>query len=61
VAWPEKPVSNLSLLATAEESRLLKDWNLTAVEFPGGCVHQLFEAQAEIVPDRGRLTAEANA
>ena len=52
VADPDRPVSALPLLTETERHRLLVEWNDTAKDYPkDACIHQLFEAQAERVPD----------
>lgn len=49
---PERSIAELPLLTPAERRQLLFEWNQTAAEFPAaGCIHQLFEAQAERAPD----------
>ncbi len=51
-ADPNRQISTLPLLAEAERRRLLVEWNNTAVDYPRDvCIHQLFEAQVERVPD----------
>ncbi|CAG1017620.1 partial arthrofactin-type cyclic lipopeptide synthetase C, partial [Burkholderiaceae bacterium] len=40
----------LQLLPRPERDRLLRDWNDTAAEIPGVCVHDLVQAQAERTP-----------
>ncbi len=50
------PVSALPLLEPVERRRLLRDWNDTAMDFPGECcIHQLFEAQARRTPEATAL------
>jgi len=51
VTNPTKPIAQLDLLDDAERQRLLVDFNATATPFPAGCIHQLFEQQAERTPD----------
>ena len=49
---PDQRVSQIPLLSASERSRLLVEWNATAREYPRErCVHELFEAQAERVPE----------
>lgn len=51
-ADPERPVSQLSLLNSIEERRLLVEWNDNATRYPrAACLHELFEAVAERSPD----------
>ena len=67
---PAERISRLPLMTEAERRLVLSDWNTTQAEFPRErCIHQLFEDQAERVPDdvavvsgSGRVTfAELNA
>ena len=57
---PEQNVSRLPMLTAAESKQLLKDWNNTAVEYPGKNrgLHQLFEEQAARTPDQVALVFE---
>ena len=49
---PEQYVSELPILAEAEQDQLLLEWNNTQIEYPQNqCFHQLFEAQVEQTPD----------
>ena len=50
VANFEKPVAELSLLSSAEETQLLFEWNKEPADFEPLFIHQLFEAQAEQNP-----------
>ncbi|MGB3656117.1 MAG: amino acid adenylation domain-containing protein [Rivularia sp. (in: cyanobacteria)] len=51
VAQPEKRLSELPLLTEAER-QMLFDWNNTATNYPEDkCIHQLFEAQVEKMPN----------
>jgi amino acid adenylation domain-containing protein len=51
VRSPDAPVSDWPLL-TAEESRLLTQWNATEAPYPqAACIHELFEAQVDRTPD----------
>ncbi|MCV3216659.1 amino acid adenylation domain-containing protein [Plectonema radiosum NIES-515] len=47
----EKSISELPLLTEAERYQLLVEWNNTQAEYPQTCLHQLFEAQVEQIPD----------
>ncbi|HEX7333690.1 MAG TPA: amino acid adenylation domain-containing protein [Pyrinomonadaceae bacterium] len=49
---PERKLSAIPMLTAAEQFQLLIEWNDTtkSVE-PAGCIHDLFEAQAEQTPD----------
>ncbi|HEX7242003.1 MAG TPA: amino acid adenylation domain-containing protein, partial [Longimicrobiaceae bacterium] len=51
VADPARRVSDVSLLVGAERVQVLEAWNATAADFPRGCVHELFAAQAARTPD----------
>jgi amino acid adenylation domain-containing protein len=52
VANVEQRLSALPLLSAAERHQLVYAWNATQAEFPADtCVHELFETQAERVPD----------
>jgi amino acid adenylation domain-containing protein len=49
---PDRPVSQLDILAPEERHRLLVEWNATAADYPKElCVHQLFEQQAVRNPE----------
>ena len=51
-ANPEQRLSNLPLLTKSEQYKLLFEWNNTQSKFPKNkCIHELFEAQAELTPD----------
>lgn len=44
-ADPDRPVTRLPMLSTAEQDRILVEWNDTKCAFPSRtCLHQLFEA-----------------
>ncbi|MGH9943004.1 MAG: non-ribosomal peptide synthetase [Pyrinomonadaceae bacterium] len=50
---PERRLSELPLLTSGERRQLLVEWNATKVEYPKDkCIHELFEAQSERVPER---------
>ncbi|WP_163871168.1 AMP-binding protein, partial [Myxococcus eversor] len=52
LAQPSLPVSSLSMMDEAEQSRVLVEWNATTADFPAdACVHQLFSAQASRTPE----------
>ncbi len=56
VSEPETQVSRLPLLPQEELRKLIVDWNQTSADYPRDkCFHELFEAQAEITPDRPAL------
>ena len=49
---PDQSISMLPLLTDAERHQLLIEWNRTESPYPKDkCIHQLFEAQAELTPD----------
>jgi amino acid adenylation domain-containing protein len=51
VIGPEKRLSELPLLPTAEREQVLVEWNRTAARYPSGqCIQDLFEAQVERTP-----------
>lgn len=55
---PEQLISNLPLLSPAEQRELLLEWNDTRQDFSikqTGCIHELFEAQAERTPQAPAL------
>ncbi|MEO8062857.1 MAG: amino acid adenylation domain-containing protein, partial [Pseudomonadota bacterium] len=50
---PQTRLSQLRALSPEEERKQLVDWNSTASQLPcERCVHELFEEQAELAPDR---------
>jgi amino acid adenylation domain-containing protein len=52
VADERESVERLELLSAAERRRMVEEWNATDAAFPaGGCVHELFAAQAARAPD----------
>ena len=56
LADPEARVARLPLLPAAEQRQIVVDWNQTAADYPRHqCLHQLFEAQAALTPDRPAL------
>ena len=52
VRTPDCPVSTLPILTAAERKQLVIDWNNTRAEYPRAAIHELFEAQAELNPNR---------
>src|SRR6185369_14229503 len=44
-------LSDLNMLTEAEYQQLIYDWNDTARDFDGKCVHEMFEQQASEVPE----------
>ncbi|QSQ25805.1 non-ribosomal peptide synthase/polyketide synthase [Pyxidicoccus parkwayensis] len=56
---PESRLSDLPLLAEAEQRQVLVEWNATERDFPRDtCAHQLFEAQAARAPEAVALRFE---
>ena len=56
---PDQPISQLPLLTESERTQVITGWNETEVDFHhDGCVHQLFETQAERTPDAAALVCE---
>ncbi len=55
---PDKPVGQLNLLCNDDKQRLFGEWNTTTVDYPHGCIHQLFEQQAERTPEHTALVFE---
>ncbi|MBW4487625.1 MAG: amino acid adenylation domain-containing protein [Trichocoleus desertorum ATA4-8-CV12] len=52
VANPHQRLADLPVLAAAEQQQILIDWNQTDTDYPKSqCIHQLFEAQVENLPD----------
>src|SRR5205823_7056345 len=49
---PEQRLADLPLLTAGEKQQLLVEWNNTTTDYPQDtCLHELFEAQAERMPD----------
>ncbi len=55
VADPERPLTELPLLADGERHQLLVEWNDTRRRDPGALVHELFDEQARRTPDAPAL------
>jgi natural product biosynthesis luciferase-like monooxygenase protein/amino acid adenylation domain-containing protein len=54
---PESSLEQLSLLSTAEQKKILVEWNQTETSFPENrCIHELFEIQVLQNPDAIALT-----
>ena len=51
VADPEQRLDDLPLLTVAERHQLLVEWNDTRKAYPESLVHQLFQTQAERIPE----------
>ena len=41
----------LEVLPEAERRQVLEEWNRTGRQYPGKCIHELFEEQAERTPE----------
>lgn len=60
VTTPDRRISDIALLSSVEEQKLLRDWNDTACAFtPLGCVHERFEAMARDAPDAVAIAEDA--
>jgi amino acid adenylation domain-containing protein len=58
-AQPERDVWTLPMLGSAEQQQLLFDWNATATHFEPGLVHELFELQAQRMPNAIAIADES--
>ena len=58
-ADPGRRVSELDLLTATERRRLIRDWNDTARDVPGGTVPDLFQQQAARTPDAPAVRSAA--
>jgi amino acid adenylation domain-containing protein len=47
---PATRISHLTILSEQERQQILFDWNATAQPCPPGCIHELFQKQAEETP-----------
>ena len=62
VAAPLSRLSHLEMLDAVELRQQLEEWNATACPYPrDSFIHELFEAQARLSPDRIALVFEAHA
>ncbi|GFZ57588.1 non-ribosomal peptide synthetase [Pseudomonas amygdali pv. eriobotryae] len=53
---PQAAIGELALLDDHEQQQIVRDWNATAVDFPGEhCLHSLIEAQVQATPDAPAL------
>lgn len=60
IAAPRARLSDLRLLTESEQHQLLFEWNDNdAPALDDQCVHELFEAQAEIIPDAVAIVGES--
>ncbi|WP_112872345.1 MULTISPECIES: non-ribosomal peptide synthetase, partial [unclassified Photorhabdus] len=56
---PQQPVGKIDILTVTERKLLLETWNATKTSYPDhGCIHRLFEQQAEKTPDAIALVYE---
>jgi amino acid adenylation domain-containing protein len=51
VGNPEVGISEVSLLTEREREQVVEEWNQTGVEYPQGCVHEVFAEQAGRTPE----------
>ena len=58
VADPALRISEMPLLGSEEERRLLLDFNDTHADYPQECVHELFEEQVERTPEAVAVSFE---
>jgi len=54
---PDRPLSELSFLSTAERHQLLVEWNGESFDCAVTCLHHRFEEQVDRVPDAPALSA----
>ena len=58
-ANPERPISELRVLAEKEHQELIRTWNDTSKRYPSDrCIHELFEEQVERSPDAVAVSFE---
>lgn len=55
LANPDYKISEVPWLTEQEQHTLIEDWNNTTQDFPDVRLHELFEACAEVAPDRCAL------
>jgi amino acid adenylation domain-containing protein len=52
ITAPDRPVTELPMLTSAERRQVFAEWNDTEREFPADkCLHQLFEDKVDVIPD----------
>src|SRR5262249_1881379 len=62
IADPEESINNLPIMTDEETRQILYDWNATSVTFGDDYfVHEIFERQAEAIPDRIAVVFEDEA
>ena len=57
VNQPDQQIGRLPILTEQERDQLLIKWNDTRREYPRMCVHEVFEAQADLTPDAVAVVA----
>ncbi|MBV9773399.1 MAG: amino acid adenylation domain-containing protein, partial [Gemmatimonadetes bacterium] len=57
-AHPDRPLSEIELLAGPEREQVLRAWNATARDYPARPVHEQITAQAASTPDAPAVTFE---
>ncbi|MEU3166767.1 amino acid adenylation domain-containing protein [Streptosporangium sp. NPDC006930] len=58
-ADPERNIRSLPSQSPRERRRMLVEWNDTAGDVPGSCVHRLFADRARAVPDEVAVVSES--
>jgi len=59
ISDPMQAITRLPMLHEAEKHQLLIEWNETQKDFPDqACIHELFEAQVQKIPDKIALSFE---
>lgn len=58
VANLQQPIWHLPLLSREEQAHIIKDWNANQQPYPSKCLSEIFEAQAEAIPDAVALVDE---
>jgi amino acid adenylation domain-containing protein/FkbM family methyltransferase len=56
---PDQSISKLPMLTETERRQLLVEWNNTGVTYPGLCLHQLVEEQAQQTPNEVAVVCRA--
>jgi malonyl CoA-acyl carrier protein transacylase len=51
IANPQKHIGEIVFLTEVERNELLVGYNNTKIEYPSGCIHQLFELQVQQTPE----------
>lgn len=56
---PQQQIEEINLLTDEEQKQLLIDWNETKADYPyDRCIHELFEAKVEQIPDATAIVFE---